>query len=929
MKKLFLALFILLSVTCFWANAQQTEKTIKKVIINHFFSCPLDAMLDTLQLQYHIPIVFERDSMHKMDVVDHFFEEPLINVLKKVCRDNDLHYWIENDGTVYMLQKPDDLPRLKRLYAFLQKTREFQPKRLEPAKGPPTQYKFSITGKVFDQQTGEALPSANVQIRGTDISARTNTSGVFTILEVPSDTCVADISLVGYQRDAFRLSTLNLSEPLQFGLFPSFNALNVVDITDKKNGVLNTDSKKVSVLQLTPTALDKLPNIGERDIMRAFQLMPGVSGTNESSSGAYVRGGTPDQNLVLFDGFTVYEVDHLYGFFSAFNSNIVRDVELYKGGFSAKYGGRLSSVTEIRGKDGNSKETNVGGDISLLSVNAFVETPVGDKSSAIVAYRHSYQGPLYDKIFGQFNTSTTGNGPGGGGPGGPGGRGPGGGGFGGFQQTTPSSYFYDLNARYTYRASNRQTFSWSYYNGADNTDNSRTLPAFGASSSSLQLNDKYVTNNTGTSLKATSSWSSKLFSVNALTYSSFTSDRNRGTIGSIVDSGITKSLNNGTLESNRLRDLGFKSDWEWQAKSNYKLLFGAYGSSLSVNYQDIQNDTLALISDQQKAFNGGLYTELSLDPIPDLHVQPGLRETYYSPTGRLYTEPRLSFTYKLTDRVLLKGATGRFYQFANQVTREDILEGNRNFWLLSNNGNIPVGVADHYIAGFNYETDAFLLDVEGYYKRLDGLTQYTITQEGIGPMRIPAASASNSLQQNFYNGSGFTRGVELLLQKKQGLYTGWIAYTLGQAQNKFAAIGPDYYPSDQDVRHELKLINMYHYQRWSFAATFIFSTGHPYTAPLSAYAVTTLDGGKITYLAISGKNTERLPDYHRLDLSATYDLLRVDGKKIGSLGFSLFNAYDHINTWYKDYTVRNNQVITTNVNYLGITPNITLSLKLK
>ncbi len=928
MKKTLLSLSVFLICIHFVAHAQQTEKTIKKVIINHFFSCPLDAMLDTLSLQYHIPIVFERDSMHKMDIVERFFEEPLINVLKQVCRDNNLHYWIENDGTVYMLEKPDDLDRLKRMNAFTQMTKQFKPRALEPAKGPPKKYDFSIVGKVIDQRTGESLPSATVKIQHTDISALTNTSGIFTMLQVPSDTCVLEVSLMGYQPDVFRLSDLHINEPLELGLFPSFNSLNVVNITGKKNGVLNTDSKKVSVLQLAPSALDKLPNIGERDVMRAFQLMPGVSGTNESSSGAYVRGGTPDQNLVLFDGFTVYEVDHLYGFFSAFNANVVRDVELYKGGFSAKYGGRLSSVTEIRGKDGNNKETNVGGDLSLLSANAYLETPVGNKSSAIVAYRHSYQGPLYDKIFGQFNTSTAGSGPPGGGGGGPGGRSfGGGGGPGGFQQTTPSSYFYDFNARYTYTPSSRQTFSWSYYNGADNTDNSRTLPTFNSNSSNFQINDKYVTNNTGASFKWTSSWNSKLFSTNTITYSAFSSDRNRGTIGSIIDSGITKSLNNGTVETNRLHDVGFKSDWEWQSHSKLKFLYGAYGNILNVNYQDIQNDTLALIDQKQKAFNGGVYTELAIDPFPGLHIQPGLRETYYTPTAKLYIEPRLSVTYQLTDRILLKGATGRFYQFANQVVREDILEGNRNFWLLSNNSNIPVGVADHYIAGFNYETDAFLLDVEGYYKRLDGLTQYSIRQQGSGPMQMQGNNAT--LVQDFYNGSGFTRGVEFLLQKKLGVYTGWISYTLGQAQNKFAAYGTDYLPSDQDVRHELKLINMYHYQRWSFAATFIFSTGHPYTAPLSAYAVTTLDGGKITYLSISGKNAERLPDYHRLDLSATYDLLRVDGKKIGSIGFSFFNVYNHINTWYKDYTIRNNQVITTDVNYLGFTPNITLSLKLK
>jgi ferric enterobactin receptor len=332
----------------------------------------------------------------------------------------------------------------------------------------------------------------------------------------------------------------------------------------------------------------------------------------------------------------------------------------------------------------------------------------------------------------------------------------------------------------------------------------------------------------------------------------------------------------------------------------------------------------------------GGYTEVEYEPNSKWHIQPGLRSTYYSPTGKMYFEPRLSAIYHLTDRINLKGSTGRFYQFTNRVVREDVAGGDRNFWVLANNSNIPVGSANHFILGTSYETNNLLFDVEGYYKQLGGLTEYSIRQTGgaTGGMGGPPVAASTgttatTITQDFYNGTGYAKGIEFLLQKKTGVYTGWISYTLAEAKNKFSVYGDEYFSAAQDIRHEFKSINMYHLQRWSFAATFIFSTGHPYTAPAGVYTVNTLDGNKISYLSVSQKNGERLPAYHRLDLSATYDLLKTDASKIGSITFSLFNAYNHVNTWYNEYYIRGNQVITSTVKYLGLTPNITLSLKLK
>ncbi len=976
MKKLLL-LFILISFASA-VNAQNDQNKLKKDTFDKFVSRPLDDLLDTLSANYDLKIVFERDSVHRFDVVERFFNEPLNKVLDLVCNRFNLHYWVDVGGTIYIIQNVDDMARLRQLAkTFKPVTRpkrdtvvantsdeqdyeslyddkpKAKPKAQTVVKAngsnahPNTQVAkqpdipsasvpdaqpvslrvnllVTISGKVIDQSSGIALPSATITIPNTGLSATTNTDGNFTIFKVPADTCTIDIFYSGYQADHFKLDAEKLKKPLVLGMSPALNTLNEVSIVGQKSGVMNTDVKKVGVLQLTPANLDKLPSLGEKDILRAFQLMPGVSGTNESSSGAYVRGGTPDQNLVVFDGFTVYQVDHLYGFFSAFNSNAIKDVQLYKGGFSAVYGGRLSSVTEINGKDGNRNEAGYGVDLSLLSINMFAETPINDKSSLLITFRRSYQGPLYNKIFKQFNTSTVQSG--GGPPGGPpaGSSGPPGGGFG--EQTTPASHFYDADVRYNYHFDQNNIFTWSLYTGTDKTDNSRTLqlPSFISSGGNINITDYTKYGNLGSSAKWFRQWNQKVHSNTYITYSSYFNDRNRGVSGTTTDSNNDQvNISNGTMEDNNLKDAGIKSDWEWQTSNNIKFVYGGFGNIQKINYDYIQNDTSRLIDEHNRAFLGGAYAEISYDPGNRLHLQPGIRTTFYQPTGKLYYEPRFSASYVINDNYTLKAATGQFYQFINEVTREDILNGNRNFWVLSNGGDIPVGKSRHYIGGISYENDQFLVDVEGYYKTLTGLTQYTITQSA------PSPGSTQTVVQNFYGGGGNAKGIEVLLQKKLGRYTGWISYTLADARNKFAVYGNSYFPADQDIRHEFKSINMYHMDRWNFSAVFIFSTGHPYTAPLSTYSFTSAAGNVSTYYNVSNKNAERLPDYHRLDLSATYDLLKISGNKIGSIGISLFNVYNHTNIWYKEYQIQNNQAITTDVTYLGFTPNLTLSLRWK
>lgn len=924
MVKKILILVILGFVLQNKADAQQRLRS--KITVNGFYTTTLDVVLDSLVKQHQLKIVFDRKLAASKLISERFDDAPLDLVLKTLCKSAELHYWVEPDGTIYLVRDPDEVRALQRAQRS-QLAAADQTIRIMTSEHTDTLRKsskgilklFKLTGRVVDQLTGESLPGAIVAIENSAIRATSNSDGYFTLANIPGDTCVLATAYVGYLSDRVTLKGVDPGKTLTVALSIARNNLEEVTIKSKKNdGIMSTDKRKVSVLQISPAKLAELPNLGEKDILRSFQLMPGISASNESSSGAYVRGGTPDQNLVLFDGFTVYQVDHLYGFFSAFNSNAVKDVQLFKGGFSAKYGGRLSSVTEITGKEGTKKEWNLGGDLSLLSANVYLETPVKNNGSFLLALRKSYQGPLYNKIFSQFNkTSTVTAGPGGGGRGG----------FGGAQaQSTPTSYFYDLNAKYTLNLGAKDLLAWSVYQGDDDLDNSRTItiPSFLSTSSSIspKTTDQTTYGNLGSSMKWSRRWNSDLYSNTLLSYSTYHSDRNRtNTIGVTNEDGTESEVSTGTIEKNNLKDWSFKSDWEYQISNKFKFLFGAYGSSQNVTYKYSQNDTATLINQNNKAQTATVYTEGEFSPWDKLQLKMGVRETYYGQTGKTYFEPRFSGSYLLTDRFTIKAATGKFYQFINRVVREDILSGSRDFWVLANGTSIPVGNANHYIAGFSYETNKYLFDVEGYYKTLNGLTEYS--------QRLTGNRMASRLEEHFYNGKGYTSGVEFLAQKKAGKYTGWISYTMAIARNQFDSYGLNYYSANQDARNEFKSVNMYKVGNWTFSATLIFATGKPYTAPVASYTLDNASGNSRTYLTISGKNTERMPSYHRLDLAATLDLIKIDNRKTGSISFSMFNVYNRTNVWYKEYTIYNNQVITTNVNYLGFTPNITLSLKWK
>lgn len=787
--------------------------------------------------------------------------------------------------------------------------------------GTPSSYDFTLTGIIRDRTNGETLPYATIMVKGTGIGSTSNEDGYFTILKVPTDTSTLVAQYIGYRKEEIYLTPKTINKGYTIELVPSAATLRELTVIGERQDVVLSDDREVSVIRMTTKKVAQLPSMGEKDVMRSFQLMPGVSASNESSSGLYVRGGTPDQNLVIFDGFTVYHVDHLYGFFSAFNSNALKDVKLHKGGFESKFGGRLSSVTELTGKDGNQKKFNLGADISLLSINIFTEIPIGKKFSSIIAFRRSYKGFLYNKIFNQFNEveETQQNNP----PG-PGGR--------QSQETNVKSYFYDLNGKFTFRPNTKDIISLSFFSGSDKLDNSSSLsvPSFGPSNSNFNnsFTDLTKYGNLGTSLKWSRKWGAKLYGNTILSYSNYFSDRDRSQERTITDSSNNNvTTKTGVFENNDLRDYSFKSDYNWDLFNKAQFQFGGFGTYYDIKYAYAQNDTTTVLDKHDKAILAGAYVQSKVKLFEDkVLFVPGIRASYYQTTNKLYYEPRASVSYRLSKEITLKGAVGLYYQFANRVTREDILSGSKDFWLLSNDESIPVSSATHYIAGISYDKRGYLFSIEGYYKDINNLTEYSL--------RFNPSPLGVSYEENFFTGSGFSRGLEFLIQKKSGKLNGWLSYSLGEAKNKFDIYSDSYYPANQDVTHEFKAVGMYNYKRWDFSATWIFATGRPYTSPSGAYELTLLDGSTETYFTVTSKNGLRLPNYNRLDISANYKLLA--GKKgekrrreIGYIGFSVFNLYNRTNVWYKQYTIEDSEIIEVNVNYLGFTPNITLSLKIR
>ena len=783
-----------------------------------------------------------------------------------------------------------------------------------------------IGGKINDINSGESLPYAKVTIKDTNRVTTANQDGSFTILNIPVGSILV-INKMGYESKEIKVTSDTKRLIINLYKLEKDSLIEDVVVVGSVNSNMMQQSG-ISQFSLSPDLTRSLPNLGEQDIFRSMQLLPGVSGSNESSSGLVVRGGTIDQNLVLFDDFTVYHVDHVFGFFSAFNNNAIKDVQFYKGGFGAKYGGRMSSVVDITGKDGNTEQFGIGASVSLLSTNAVVEQPFADGAgSFILTGRKSYQSDLYNDILesvtgenqnAQAGTSTPGQ-------------------FAlGRFSIEPESYFYDMNAKLTYRLPNDDKFSISFYNGADELDNSRDVDGnadisrlcelfdgngpFGGTFCEEEISfavgtiDLSEWGNTGISAKYSHQWNDRLDTNFVISASEYFSYRDRLINTQVVYEDSDDEPTTGessSNEDNQLDDFTVKIENDYYLNQWNTLSFGLQYTQQNIDFSLIQNGDLVLETKNEGA-TSTVYIEDEI-VINALTVIPGLRVSKYSINDEVYTEPRLSIAYELNDTTQLRAAFGDYHQFALSVARQSIEEGPRNFWTLADGETVPVSKSSHFILGTTHYVGNYNFNIELFHKEYEGLSEFT---QQTRPIRNEDGTGLTLiLEQEFHTGSGTASGVELFLQKNIGDLTGWVGYTFSEVIYDFPTVSDTTYFADQDATNEFKTVLMYRWGDWDLASTFIYATGRPYTEVLGVVE----DTFPPTY-EVGAKNDLRYDDYHRLDLSFTYNFSRrgLDGQA----GLSIFNLYDRKNQWYTEYEIIEGEILETEITYRGFTPSL-------
>jgi outer membrane cobalamin receptor len=712
--------------------------------------------------------------------------------------------------------------------------------------------KHTLSGYVKDSLSGESLIGATIVVKELPNTGTTVNSYGFFSLTIPEGSYTITAFYIGYDPKSFSIS-LNKSEKLTIELTEkAVQQQEVVVGAEKfddnvKETQMGVEKMDVKSLQLVPVLF------GEKDVMKTIQLLPGVETASEGGSGFYVRGGNSDQNLILLDEATVYNASHLLGFFSVFNSDAVNDVTLYKGAAPAEYGGRLSSVLDIKMKDGNDKGIVVDGGIGLIASRLSVEGPLGDNGSFAVFGRRTYA-----DLFLKLSRDTTIN--------------------------RDELYFDDFNAKANYRLGENDRVFVSGYFGAD-------VLGFG---SALGIN---WGNTTGT-LRWNHLFNDRLFSNTSLIYSKYDYQINSDLAG-----------NNLTLYSS-IQDFNFKQDFQYFAdESNaFKFGFNSVVHRMIPGTVTSSNGTQESITSltNKYSWENALYVAHDYKASPVLSFDYGLRLTAFSIIGpgafstydsagdaldtlnlgsgdylKTYVnlEPRFSANYSLDTTSSLKVSYGRSVQNLHLISNSNA-SNPTDLWIPSSN-NVHPEIADQVSFGWfkNFEDNMFEFSAETYFKYMQNTIDYKDGAQLI---------FNENIESQLLYGHGRAYGLELFLKKKYGDVSGWVGYTLSRSEIQIPGINNgDYYPARQDRTHDISVVGMYQLNTsWSLSATFVYYTGDAVTFPSGKYEV---DGLIANYY--TERNGYRMPAYNRLDLGATWQ-----GER-SSWNFSLYNAYGRENAY--------------------------------
>lgn len=752
--------------------------------------------------------------------------------------------------------------------------------------------KFTLSGTITDGTTGETLIGATVQSLNGD-GAVSNEYGFYS-LTLTAGQHNLKFAYLGYVT-ATQQVNVSQNQQLNMSLIEHTISLGEVEISARKSHEF-ISQPMMSVEKINMSEWKSLPMLmGERDILKTIQLLPGVKAAGEGNSGFYVRGGAADQNLILLDEAPVYNASHLLGFFSTFNADAVKDATLYKGNMPPQYGGRIASVLDIKMNDGNNQAFKVSGGIGLISSKLNVEGPLQKgKSSFLLTGRRTYLDLLLQASSKPQNPSNI-------------------------------LYFYDLNAKVNYQLDSRNRLFVSGYFGQD-------VLKFGNQSFGVDWG-----NTTGT-LRWNHLFSNRLFSNTSLIYSNYD---NRIAI---------KFGANDFLISSRINDLNLKQDFQWFPNAKHTLKYGLQIINHTITPSSVNaSESSDLVSNNETQRRFGLESAAFISHDwkihPKLNILYGIRLSDFAVLGAgdfytydaegqitstthyaqgelvkhyLIPEPRLAVSYQLSKQSSLKLGYARSSQFLHLLSNSTA-SNPTDLWMPSTN-NVKPEIANQISLGWfrNFGTGSqFEFSVETYYKSMQNQIDYRNGAEIQG---------NTNPEADLLYGSGRAYGLELLLKKNVGKFKGWIAYTLACTERKIPGINDgQYYPAKQDRTHDFSVVALYQLNsRWQLSGTWVYYTGNAVTFPGGKYEV----DGTTTYY-YSERNGQRMPHYHRLDLSATYQVKKSERFE-SEWAFSLFNAYNRMNAYsitFRDSEANPGTTEAVKTTLFGIIPSVSWNFK--
>ena len=722
--------------------------------------------------------------------------------------------------------------------------------------------KYNLVGIVKDKETGETLPFAHIVSADKDIFCVSNQDGYFSILDLSVDTLSLIISYVGYNPAVYKIKSIKEKELKVFCLSSQNLEIEEVVIHAKAKNTLQADNQ-TGLTTLNTLDIYKLPNSGESDVFKLVQMMPGIKSTNESSADLIIRGGSMDQNLILFDDFTLYHVDHFYGMVSSLNPKVIKHIQVYKGGFDARYGGRMNSVVNIVGKSGNSVKPSVDFGVNMLSTNLMIEAPLFKNGSILVAGRRSYtdifQTSLFNQMFNNIDVSES---------------------YDYYILDTiaskekPIFYFYDINAKLSYSITEKDNIAISWFSSLDKLKRDESI--YG---NFFRNND--ILGSNGLSLRWGRQWNNKFYTKFLVSQSDYFNDflnTEQFDFQNIEESdfGFEEDVIFKIQNSNEVKEKALKFNSEYKCSDNLSLDFGYELVNQHINYElKYSYDDYEEIGEDisNNSYLHSTFLQGRLENFHKFDLTLGLRNSYYKQTDKLYLEPRFNITYHWNNYFKLKGAIGKYNQFLTKVFTGEQTTNSKSLWFISDDVDIPVGESNQYIAGFQYTKNKFLIDVEYYKKKVDGIVKYIYD--------FTYDTSFYGTGALFHSGSSDIQGVDVLISKDFGKFYSWISYSLSENNNKFDKLNNGkQFPSVNDQKHEFKIAGVKSIGNLNIALTWIYGTGFIYSYP---------------YYSIDNYYYEdiKLPDYHKLDCSFTYNFKLKNFK--GNIGISVLNVYNRQN----------------------------------